>query len=74
MSSKPMQVKTSSFLDWELSFRGIKPNVINEKYTYKKESVNSIGITERRIYKLIFHYAYFSSILLPFTTFLLFHF
>ncbi len=48
MSSKPMQVKTSSFLDWELSFRGIKPNVINEKYTYKKESVNSIGITESK--------------------------
>jgi len=48
MSSKPMQVKTSSFLDWELSFRGIKPNVINEKYIYKKESVNSIGITESK--------------------------
>lgn len=48
MSSKPMQVKTSSFLDWELSFRGIKPNVINEKYTYKKESVNSLGISDSK--------------------------
>ena len=48
MSSKPMQVKTSSFLDWELSFRGIKPNVIDKKYTYKKESVNSLGITDRK--------------------------
>ena len=48
MSSKPMQVKTSSFLDWELSFRGIKPNVINEKYIYKKESVNSLGISDSK--------------------------
>ena len=48
MSSKPMQVKTSSFLDWELSFRGIKPNVINEKYIYKKENVNSLGISDSK--------------------------
>ena len=48
MSSKPMPVKSSSYLDWELSFRGIKPNVINEKYSYKKENVNSIGLTESK--------------------------
>lgn len=48
MSSKTMQVKTSSFLDWELSFRGLKPKVINEKYIYKKEKVNSLGISDNK--------------------------
>lgn len=48
MSSKPMQVKTSSFLDWELSFRGLKPNIINEKYTYPKDEVNSLGIADTK--------------------------
>ena len=48
MSSKPMQVKSSSYLDWELSFRGLKPQVINEKYSYKQESVNSLGITDSK--------------------------
>ena len=43
-----MQVKTSSFLDWELSFRGLKPNIINEKYTYKKKDVNSLGISDTK--------------------------
>jgi len=48
MSSKPMQVKTSSYLDWELSFRGLKPNVINEIYTFRKEKVNSLGISDTK--------------------------
>ncbi len=48
MSSKTMQVKTSSYLDWELSFRGIKPNLIDEKYSYPKERVNSLGVSDNK--------------------------
>jgi len=43
-----MQAKTSSYLDWELSFRGLKPNIINETYTFRKEKVNSLGISNTK--------------------------
>ena len=48
-----MQVKTSSYLDWELSFRGLKPNVINEPYTFRKEKVNSIGISDAKFKEVL---------------------
>ena len=48
MGIKAVHIDQSNFLDWELSFRGLKPKIIDEKYTFRKEKLSSNGISDAK--------------------------